>query len=665
MINKSIGRDIHYWINNIPSGLCIFTFKKQYPYFQISAWNKWMEDITGYNFEDINEENLKKLFAIKEYSIEPMKTFVEGMYRSNDKKEKTFKILTKNSISKTICIDMSVTNYEEEIYSVTALVKDITVQMKKEEELREIEKRYKSILENSTDAIFIFGDWKFIYANEKGLKLLGYEKLENIIGQPIFKNIHADFHPIVKGRIKYSHDKEGSVPLMEQKYLTCSGEVIDVESQTTFITYKGKKCNVSFVRDITERKKKEKMIKGREKRYRQLVEALPYGVYIWSKGEALFSNKVGLEYIGLSSLNELKDKRYEGLLKPHPSYEEGYKKSLELLRKNGRMPLTEEKFIRVADNKILDVETIITKYTWDENDNALLSVTRDISDRIKAEALEKDMIEKSKQLDQVAQYERLRTEFFANISHELRTPVNVIFSALQLMNFNIKELKTTKELDKYLDIMKQNCYRLVRLINNLIDVTKIDSGYFNINLVNTNIVSIVEDITLSVAEYIAVKGISLVFDTEMEEKILACDPDKIERIMLNLISNAVKFTKPGGTLFVSIKDRGESVLISVKDTGIGISKDKQKIIFERFIQVDKSLTRKNEGSGIGLSLVKSLVELHNGNITVESELDEGSEFIVELPVRVVAEGSDNLSTNDYLLQGNVEKINIEFSDIYF
>jgi len=232
---------------------------------------------------------------------------------------------------------------------------------------------------------------------------------------------------------------------------------------------------------------------------------------------------------------------------------------------------------------------------------------------------------------------------------------------LNLNNFN-EGIKNLDKWKKHIGIMKQNCYRLVRLINNLIDVTKIDSGYFEINLENANIVSIVEDITLSVAEYIENKHISLIFDTDIEEKIMACDPDKIERIILNLISNAVKFTSPGGSIFVNISDRGENINISVKDTGIGIPKTKQKVIFQRFIQVDKSLTRKHEGSGIGLSLVKALVNMHKGNITVASEPDKGSEFCIELPVYLI---NDRKNKNDFLIQGKVEKIKIEFSDIYF
>jgi len=174
----------------------------------------------------------------------------------------------------------------------------------------------------------------------------------------------------------------------------------------------------------------------------------------------------------------------------------------------------------------------------------------------------------------------------------------------------------------------------------------------------------VEDITLSVAEYIENKGLSLIFDTEIEELVMACDPDKIERIILNLISNAVKFTEPGGTILVNIKQGIKTIIISVNDTGIGISKNKQKIIFQRFVQVDKSLARKHEGSGIGLSLVKSLVKMHKGAITVESESNKGSEFIIELPIYLVDDKKSKGNTKDYILEGNVEKIKIEFSDIY-
>jgi signal transduction histidine kinase len=213
--------------------------------------------------------------------------------------------------------------------------------------------------------------------------------------------------------------------------------------------------------------------------------------------------------------------------------------------------------------------------------------------------------------------------------------------------------------------MKQNCYRLLRLVNNLIDITKIDSGYFDINKINNDIVGLVEDITLSIVDYAENRGLSLMFDTDIEEKIIACDPEKIERIIMNLLSNAVKFTGNGGNILVSIEDGEEYIGIRVKDDGRGIPENKLYSIFNRFVQVDKSLTRDHEGSGIGLSLVKSLVELHEGRISVKSEINVGTEFLVELPCKILPQGFlEDTSIRNIIHDNRIEKINIEFSDIY-
>jgi signal transduction histidine kinase len=160
------------------------------------------------------------------------------------------------------------------------------------------------------------------------------------------------------------------------------------------------------------------------------------------------------------------------------------------------------------------------------------------------------------------------------------------------------------------------------------------------------------------------KGIRIQFDTEYEEKTIRCDPDKIERIMLNLLSNAIKFTGSGGIIKVRVLFKDKKVAISVKDTGIGIPEDKLPLIFDRFIQVDRSLSRMNEGSGIGLSIVKALVEMHGGTIGVSSRLGEGSEFIFELPDRLIDEG-DKEALGFYNDQNSEYRISVEFSDIYF
>ncbi|MCX7923177.1 MAG: PAS domain-containing sensor histidine kinase [Clostridia bacterium] len=283
-------------------------------------------------------------------------------------------------------------------------------------------------------------------------------------------------------------------------------------------------------------------------------------------------------------------------------------------------------------------------------------------------SLNKTMEKNKELLNEVIEYDKLKTEFFANISHEFRTPLNVILGTIQLMEVHKKNCLTDNtcsyKMPKFINMMKQNCYRLLRLINNLIDITRIDSGFLQINLKNYNIVDVVERVTLSVTEFASNKSVDLIFDTDVEDKTVACDADKIERVILNLLSNALKYTKPGGSIFVSIFDKDDRIVISVKDTGTGIPQDKLDLIFERFRQVNSSLTRDNEGSGIGLSLVKSLVEMHGGKIWVESQYGSGSEFFIELPVTELSEESNKPLTAE-IKDERVERVKIEFSDIYF
>ncbi|MDT8717180.1 hypothetical protein IAI10_10980 [Clostridium sp. 19966] len=273
--------------------------------------------------------------------------------------------------------------------------------------------------------------------------------------------------------------------------------------------------------------------------------------------------------------------------------------------------------------------------------------------------------EYSQKLKEAKVNDRLKAEFFSNISHELRTPINVILSTVQLLNLFSRDgsLKSeNRDIDKYLGIMKQNSYRLIRLVNNIIDITQIDSGYLKLSMAKHNIVEIVENITQDAVQYIKDKNISITFDTDVEEKIISCDSEAIDRIMLNLLSNAVKFSKPNGKIIVSVCDRESFVDIIIHDDGIGIETDKQNIIFERFAKVDKSLTRNNEGSGIGLSIVKSLVEMHGGRIALESEYDVGTTFTISLPA------NKKITYKEIAMKeistAHEEKIDIEFSDIY-
>ena len=191
-----------------------------------------------------------------------------------------------------------------------------------------------------------------------------------------------------------------------------------------------------------------------------------------------------------------------------------------------------------------------------------------------------------------------------------------------------------------INIVKNNCYRLIRLINNMIDVEKAELNDLKLNLDNINIVSLTEELVMAVIPYAEKKNLNLIFDTNEEVVIMKVDVSKIERVILNLVSNAIKFSNDNESIYVTINSLNKYLEIIVEDNGIGIAEEDKLNIFDKFMQVDNGLNRKNEGSGIGLSITKSLVELHNGEIIVESEINKGTKFTVRLPKEISENKSD-------------------------
>lgn len=335
------------------------------------------------------------------------------------------------------------------------------------------------------------------------------------------------------------------------------------------------------------------------------------------------------------------------------------------------------KMKEVDENLILEIKNSIRKYrTWKGNiyipsldmtvecsiqniytqfkENNYAIIFKDISAKLRSQ---KYLIEYEK----MKKHEEVKNEFFANISHELRTPLNIFYSTLQLLDIKSNDMSVDfrQVYENNKQYLKINCKRMLRLINNIIDITKIDVGFTKAKFTNCDIVRVVEDITLSVINYANNKNINIVFDTEVEEHIIKCDSSMIERAILNLLSNAIKFTKENGNIFVNLYKDENWVHIIVKDDGIGIPISIQDIIFERFVQGDKSLTRLNEGSGIGLSIVKSIVELNNGEIYLYSDEENGTEFEILLPNEKL-EGDEY----EYNHEIDIDKIELEFSDIY-
>lgn len=257
----------------------------------------------------------------------------------------------------------------------------------------------------------------------------------------------------------------------------------------------------------------------------------------------------------------------------------------------------------------------------------------------------------------------LQENFLINISHDLRSPVNSILSVLQCLKYlngdNSKEIK--EKTNEYRKIIKRNSLKIIKLIDNLIDTTKLEGENYKLNKTNIDIVNVVESIVDSIEVYANQKNINIIFDTNVEEFIINADLEAIDRIVMNLLSNAIKFSPLNETIEVTLNAEKDKVHISVKDNGMGIAEEEQKKIFNRFEQATNSKRIEGKGSGIGLDLVSYLVKGHGGKIELKSKLNEGSEFIVTLPIgklNIIEEKHELMSRN------KVEQLEIEFSDIY-
>ena len=530
---------------------------------------------------------------------------------------------------------------------------DITDSNKKSKKLIESENKFKHMFNNINDMILVFTIDKygnirnFVEANESACYLLGYTYEEILKLSPIYieKRENNTLKNLAKIIIKNKY------ATFETKFITKKRNYIPVEINAHYFEINDEINILMVAKDISKRKEIELALKNSIKQQEKLLSALPAAIFIVDKNKILSVNEYGKNLLEYDSCDELLGKDYlQNVV--HPDYHDMVKARNKI--KTIDEPLIEEKYIK-KNGEIVDVEVTALKIPY-ENGSALLIFATNITEW---KTMQNELIE-------ISQVEKLRTEFFANLSHELRTPLNVILGSLQLQEFYLKNERMGINTDKYKKIherTKRNCYRLLRLVNNLIDITRIDSGFYEVGFQNYDIVHLIKTIVKSIEDYVVKKNLNIQFNTNVDSLIIACDPEKIERIMLNLLSNSIKFTEPHGYIKVEINETEQEVIIVVKDSGIGIPKEKQDIIFERFVQVDKSLTRRHEGSGIGLSLVKSLVELHNGSISVISAVQEGSEFIIKLPNRTDIINNEEYKVNSYD-SFNIERMYIEFSDIY-
>lgn len=412
---------------------------------------------------------------------------------------------------------------------------------------------------------------------------------------------------------------------------------------------------------------RETALRESENRYRGLSNRMPIGLFRATlAGEILGVNPMFKSIFGYTNCDEILNSNIMDFIYPFSMDNNQEQYCIENIRNLNNFEIRITRY----DGKIIwiQIDSHIV-YNIKEEAEYFEGCIQDITERKQTEAKIKEQQEllfksEKEKRETLEKTLIMKNEFISLVSHEIKTPLNVIYSAIQLIECVYFD-KIPERVQELIGNIKQNTFRQLRLSNNLLDVTKMNSGQFKVNMKNFDIVFLSRAITESVEVYANQKNIKISFKSNMESKTISMDEEKFERILLNILSNAMKFTECGGTIDVTVDENISLDVIQVKvsDTGIGIPKDKQDLIFERFGQVDNNLSRQAEGSGIGLSLVKLLVKILDGKIEVESELGVGSIFTITLPTKkeeVDDKSQYCLDTQDEL----ISKIKVEFSDIY-
>lgn len=511
------------------------------------------------------------------------------------------------------------------------------------------------IVNATSTGIIIEKNNKIVAINDAAKTILGKaedaKEKECFLGKSLLDVV--EFEPI-RYKDKFIDEQYRSIHdnnIIDRRLIRKDGSAVFCEITNMFLDEHNERYYIYLIKNISKRVKMEKNLISNKNGYMKLLELLPIGVMIHTNNKFNGGNKAQERILGLEDINSLNSKDILDMV--HDDSKQIYREMYYMTFTTGKTTdLQELKMIR-KDGSVIEVEMSMMRICY-EGDKSIVMLTQEITERKRAQ------IDKVK-LQETLKYDKLKTEFISNVSHELKTPLNIILSTVQLLQYNYKDCND-EQLIRYLNLTKINSYRLLRLINNLIDGTRIDVGNLKMNFGNYNIVKIVEDITMEAVEYVEGKGLTITFDTNVEEKIIGVDKDNIERIMLNLLSNAVKFSKKNGKIEVQVLDEGDIVKIKVLDDGKGISKEDQDKIFDKFVQVEQLFTRTHEGSGIGLSLVKSIVENHGGSIYVRSEVGVGSEFTVELP-NILSKKPRGYNKHTINQVSSTEKVKIEFSDI--
>lgn len=498
--------------------------------------------------------------------------------------------------------------------------------------LTQSEERLNTFFEASFDGILFHENGTILDINHAMVKISGYSR-DEIIGRNVLEFIAPESRETVTAHLTAVNEETYEIYVTNK-----SGRMIPVEIRSKAIDFKGRMVRVASLHDITERKNADAALKKSEQYLQAIIENEPECVKLLdSRGKLISMNPAGLEMLQAETLEEAQQSPLTSYLLPkwRPHFIALHKKVME--GEGGSLEFEIQGL--KGEHRWLETHAVPMR-DLDGNIAALLGITRDVTQRKEKEEelfrhkenLEHLVEERTHELSEANQAKSI---FLANMSHEIRTPINAI------MGYNELLLKTelNEQQTNYLQKSKHASDALLSLISNILDLSMIDADKLRISKTIFPLREIVQQTAGMLQIEADKRGLSLTYEVDDSLcQFLIGDPERIRQVLINLIGNALKFTKAGSihiSVFVSsCSAQICTVEFAVSDTGIGIPNEKQKDIFDIFVQVDNSATRKERGTGLGLAICKHLIEAMGGSIEVESEEGEGSTFSFILPLDI-------------------------------
>jgi PAS domain S-box-containing protein len=388
--------------------------------------------------------------------------------------------------------------------------------------------------------------------------------------------------------------------------------------------------NVTVIADVTDPVQAAERLRESEARYRSLINLTPDCIYVHKGGELVVCNEAAVALFGATSTADLIGRQTSELI--HPDFRDIARRRQGLVVAGGTCTtFMRQKRLRL-DGTEFWADVAAAGVEWDGERGGIV-VIRDVTDTMRAE----EMLRRSKEEAELAS--RTKTEFLANVSHELRTPLNAIIGFSDIIQREMFGPLGNPHYLSYIRDIHQSGSHLHDVINDILDLSKVEAGKLELSEEEVNIAASVAR-CMRVVQPRAEEG-RIALSARLDEKLprVRGDARKIKQILINLLSNAVKFTEPGGsvTLSAALTPEG-AVQIVIADTGIGMDAKGMKAAMQPFGQVDSALNRKYEGTGLGLPLTRALVELHGGTFEIDSAPGEGTRAIVRLPACRVLPG---------------------------